>query len=388
MKIGILTYHHVINDGAVLQTLGHVYTLKELFPEANIEVIDYRHKTFDWVEQRDLLLKIAKFDKNVISQIKKYLSFKKFILKYLPLSKEKLVSDDINAAVTFINKQNYDYIIVGSDEVWKVLNKKYSRKFPTIYWLPSQIKAIKIGSAVSANASNEKLLNEENVRLYIKECVVHYKAIAARDMFTYNLINSIDSSLNLYSIPDPTFGVEFKVEGVQQKLIKCGVDFNRKRFLLNLTSNHKDFAKVSAQFRQYADENNIQLVGIGQYNKYCDINLVHELNPLEWADCYRFFDFCLTDRFHSTIFSIKNKIPFMAVEYPSKYKGVNRGKIVDLLTKLDKMENHFFYDDNIDFKVQLGKIINNFDVVSYENIIKNLKEEFRNHLIKNITNNN
>ena len=91
-------------------------------------------------------------------------------------------------------------------------------------------------------------------------------------------------------------------------------------------------------------------------NKYCDINLVHELNPLEWADCYRFFDFCLTDRFHSTIFSIKNKIPFMAVEYPSKYKGVNRGKIVDLLTKLDKMENHFFYDDNIDFKVQLGKI--------------------------------
>ena len=78
----------------------------------------------------------------------------------------------------------------------------------------------------------------------------------------------------------------------------------------------------------------------------------------------------------------------MAVEYPSKYKGVNRGKIVDLLTKLDKMENHFFYDDNIDFKVQLGKIINNFDVVSYENIIKNLKEEFRNHLIKNITNNN
>ena len=73
MKIGILTYHHVINDGAVLQTLGHVYTLKELFPEATIEVIDYRHKTFDWVEQRDLLLKIAKFDKNVISQIKKYL---------------------------------------------------------------------------------------------------------------------------------------------------------------------------------------------------------------------------------------------------------------------------------------------------------------------------
>ena len=51
MKIGILTYHHVINDGAVLQTLGHVYTLKELFPEATIEVIDYRHKTFDWVEE-------------------------------------------------------------------------------------------------------------------------------------------------------------------------------------------------------------------------------------------------------------------------------------------------------------------------------------------------
>ena len=53
---------------------------------------------------------------------------------------------------------------------------------------------------------------------------------------------------------------------------------------------------------------------------------------------YPFFDFCITDRFHSTIFSIKGIIPFLVLEYTSKYKGAHQGKIVDLLTKINKMK--------------------------------------------------
>lgn len=63
MKIGILTYHHVINDGAVLQTLGHVYTLRELFPEATIEVIDYRHATIERIERREAFKALIKLKK-------------------------------------------------------------------------------------------------------------------------------------------------------------------------------------------------------------------------------------------------------------------------------------------------------------------------------------
>jgi polysaccharide pyruvyl transferase WcaK-like protein len=349
MKIGILTYHHVVNDGAVLQTVGHVNTLRELFPQATIEVIDYRHKTFEQIEFRDTFKGLVKFKKGTLSRIKKYYSFKRFVGKLLPLSQEKLITDDVQKAVEFINRQNYDYILVGSDEVWKILDKKYSRKFPNIYWLPKEIKAKRIASAASANGSNPKLLTNPDVLKNIKEITNGFHAIAVRDQYTFDLIKSVNVEAPLYQVPDPTFGVEFKASGVKEKLQKAGVDFTKKRFALNLSSNNPEFAIASEQIAGYAKKNNIQLVGIGQFNKYCVINFSDILNSVEWATCYQFFDFCITDRFHSTIFSVKNKIPFMVIESNKKYPNEHKGKIVDLLRKMNKINHHYFFDKNTDF---------------------------------------
>ncbi len=384
MKIGILTYHHVINDGAVLQTLGHVKTLQELFPESTIEVIDYRYKTVEIIELRTIIKNFVKLRKEAFSKLSKYFNFKKFVAQNLPLSKERLVSDDLDQAIAFINSQHYDYVIVGSDEVWKILNKKFSRKFPNIYWLPSQLNAVRIGSAVSANSSNETLMQSESVLEQVNEITKGFKAIAARDVFTRNYIKSLQNDVLVYDIPDPTFGTEFKAPNVKEKLVKQGVDFSKKRFLVNMTSNHPEFYKVSKSILQYAQQNNIQLVGIGQYNTLCDVNLSDGLNPIEWATCYNYFDFCITDRFHSTIFSIKAAIPFFVVEYKSKYKGDHKGKIVDLLTKIDKMNHHVFCDDSIDYVAQVQKISTTFNKEDFEVIVSRLKDQFRNHLKDNL----
>lgn len=384
MKIGILTYHHVINDGAVLQALGHVYTLKELFPKAEIEVINYRYKSIEKIEKRDSFKTILKLKKEGFSKIKKYYSFRRFVSDLLPLSKGSLVSDKINEAISFINEQKYDYVIVGSDEVWKILNKKYSRRFPNIYWLPKELKVKRIASAVSANGSMPTLLNDINIRKEIKTIVSGFHVIATRDQYTYNLIKSIDKTLNVYQVPDPTFGVEFKAQGVKEKLEKAGVDFTRKRFVLNLSSNNIEFSKTSNQIFNYAKKNNIQLIGIGQYNKYCEVNILNILNSLEWATCYQYFDFCVTDRFHSTIFSIKNNIPFLAIESTKKYPTEHKGKIVDLLSKMDNLEYHCFYTDNLNLEKKIVELMNSFKRDDFKEKIKEMKSQFRNHLISAI----
>jgi polysaccharide pyruvyl transferase WcaK-like protein len=384
MKIGILTYHHVVNDGAVLQTVGHVNTLRELFPQATIEVIDYRHKTFEQIEFRDTFKGLVKFKKGTLSRIKKYYSFKRFVGKLLPLSQEKLITDDVQKAVEFINRQNYDYILVGSDEVWKILDKKYSRKFPNIYWLPKEIKAKRIASAASANGSNPKLLTNPDVLKNIKEITNGFHAIAVRDQYTFDLIKSVNVEAPLYQVPDPTFGVEFKASGVKEKLQKAGVDFTKKRFALNLSSNNPEFAIASEQIAGYAKKNNIQLVGIGQFNKYCVINFSDILNSVEWATCYQFFDFCITDRFHSTIFSVKNKIPFMVIESNKKYPNEHKGKIVDLLRKMNKINHHYFFDKNTDFVNEIEKLILEFNDKDFEEIVLNQKKQFREHLINSL----
>jgi len=381
MKIGILTYHHVINDGAVLQTLGHVNTLKELFPNAVIEVIDYRHKTIEKIEKREAFKSLLKLKKGAFSKIKKYYSFKKFVNELLPLTEEKLISDNVEEAVKFINNQNYDYVIVGSDEVWKILNRKYARQFPNIYWLPSGIKAKRIASAASANGSNPKLLQNTEIKNQAKKIVNNFHAIAVRDQYTFNFIKSLEIDAPLYQVPDPTFGVDWHASGVKEKLEKVGVDFTRKRFALNLSSNNSDFSKASEQIYHFAKQNNIQLVGIGQFNKFCDLNFSDVLNSLEWATCYQYFDFCVTDRFHSTIFSLKNKVPFLVIESEKKYPTEHKGKIVDLLSKMDKLQYHQFYNDSTDFKELIANLIESYKADDFDTVILNLKSQFRTHLL-------
>ena len=386
MKIGILTYHHVINDGAVLQTLGHVYTLQDMYPNAIVEVIDYRHKTTEFIERRDVFKNIFKLRKGTFAKIKKYFKFKKFVKHNLPLSKETITTDDLAEAVNFINRQNYDFVIVGSDEVWKLMNKKFSRQFPNIYWLPESIKAKRIASAASANTSYDNLIKDESIRGQISGIIRGFKAIGVRDQFTFDFINSIDQNVNLYQVPDPTFGTDFKVDGVKDKLIKAGVDFSRKRIALNLSTNIKEFEKVSKQFYEFSKRNNIQLLGIGQYNKYCSVNLSDNLNSLEWSDCYQYIDFCITDRFHSTIFSLKNKIPFLVIETHEKYPTAYKGKVYDLLNKINKNDHFLFYDENIDYIEVYKKLAFEFDKETISVLLKKLKDDFRKHLKNAIEN--
>ncbi|MDD2985957.1 polysaccharide pyruvyl transferase family protein [Flavobacterium sp.] len=384
MKIGILTYHHVINDGAVLQTLGHVYTLNELFPNAIVEVIDYRHKSIEKIEKREAFKSLLKLKKDGFSKIKKYYSFKKFVSELLPLSKDYLTSDNLKEATDFINKQNYDFVIVGSDEVWKILDRKFARHFPNIYWLPKEIKAKRIASAASANGSKPSLLEDSKTREEIKDIVSGFHKIATRDQYTYNLIKGIDENIDVYQVPDPTFGVEWEAKGVKEKLVKVGVDFKRKRFAMNLSSNSLEFDKASEQIFNYAQKNNIQLVGIGQYNKYCEINFSDVLNSLEWATCYQYFDFCVTDRFHSTIFSVKNNIPFLVIESTKKYPTAHKGKIFDLLTKMDIIEHHQFYAKEVDFENKIIKLLSDFEASALKEKVNEMKSQFRNHLMKAI----
>jgi polysaccharide pyruvyl transferase WcaK-like protein len=382
MKIGILTYHHVINDGAVLQTLGHLNSLRELFPDAQVEVIDYRYKTIEIRELIDVLQAFVRFKKTAFTKLRKYLEFKAFAKNSLTLSPDSITTDDTKKACAFIQQQGYDVVIVGSDEVWKILDKKYARKFPNIYWLPPQLTAVRIGSAVSANGTDESLLNKPDVGEHIRTCVAGFTRIATRDQFTYDLISRfINDPTKLIQVPDPTFGVTFEAD-IAGKLANLGVDAHRKTIALSFSSGPKPFARLAATIRAYADKHNIQLVAIGQQNTYAHLDLTGQLNPIEWAVSYRHFDFCITDRFHSTIFSMKNLTPFLVVELPSKYKGSHKGKIVDLLRKSNLLHHHRFVQEEMDIVADIEQLQSGFDKTQVQATVNHFRTIFRDHLLE------
>lgn len=161
-KIGILTFHHSINEGAVLQAYSLLENLKKLMPDAEVEIIDYRSRAVEmWYLSK--ALKPGRL-KDVIGRINRYRKIMYFIENKLSLSAAKLVSDDLARAEKFIEKQGYDGVVVGSDEVWKILERPFNRPFPNIYWLGKKSSFIKTAFAASSNRTDYGNLTENQKR--------------------------------------------------------------------------------------------------------------------------------------------------------------------------------------------------------------------------------
>lgn len=386
MKIGILTYHYVVNSGAILQSLGHYHSLKKLFPTAQIEIIDYRSKKIEKRELIESFKGIIKLRKGGSIKAKKYLLYRKFLKTKLPLSKQKLISDNLDEITTFINKQNYDYIITGSDEVWKIQKGKFVRGFPNIYWLPNILNSKKIASAASANGSNPKLLESEDTRQEIRKLIDSFNVIGVRDNYTLQLVKNLSKHPEqIYKVPDPTFSHDFKVD-LTNKLKILGISpLSQKYIGLLISSDEPEFEMVSVQIKKFAQKIGFKTISFGQYNKYSDINISDKIDPLEWAEFHSILSFCITDRFHSTIFCLKNLIPFLVVENKRKYPGENKGKIIDLLTDLSIADKHHVFLEqenikNLNFSLLYESVSKNWDKSAVELKVNDLRAKFLNHL--------
>lgn len=134
MRIGVLTFHRAINYGAVLQCYGLQETLKAL--GHSVEIIDYRP---EYVEAHRHILSILKTKKsnklfgkikllivaiiNVWSRIEADCRFDRFLNESFSFSKVVLDRKDM--------PYDYDYIIIGSDQVW---SPKICNGLDPIFW--------------------------------------------------------------------------------------------------------------------------------------------------------------------------------------------------------------------------------------------------------------
>ena len=339
-KIGIVTYHHVINDGAILQALAQQEAFQAVYPDYRVEIIDFRYKVIEGRERMDILKDLIKLRPSFLTKFRKYRLLKKFVRESLVLSSVRFTSDSLTEISDYINS-NYDAVVVGSDEVWKVDHNKYSRPFPNLYWLPFPIKVKKIASAATANTLKVDKLSPGELEL-MRKLLEAFKLIGVRDRFTEDLVRDLKVKTPLRLMPDPTFGLKLREEvfkKVERKFANFGIDLTKPIIALSLSSNIVELGVLSKSLFEHFSRNKIQVVTIGQFNRYSHFNLAAELNPLEWAHAYRFFAMCITDRFHSTIFSIRNHVPFVSLDFSNRYQGSDFGKIADLLVRLG-LENH------------------------------------------------
>lgn len=332
--IGVLTFHHISNFGAFLYTHQLVQSLIEAFPEYDIKVIDFKSFSLSFTE----LVKLFKPTRqSPFFYFRRYLQFNKSRKARFPILKTPILWKT-KQWETFIKKENITAMIVGMD-VWNLSNHYYLPKFPNPYWLPFESLKIKIAYGVSGFRSFK--IDKIKYQNKIEQLTNSFDFIGVRDKNT-QLSIPLQRNKEVYNTPDPTFLFPIQTE---TKIALDIYELLSNKKLIGVMLHQQN--TLSKSIYDFYHDKNTKLVGMSLYHKHVDINLGDKLSPFEWAEMFKYFDFTITSLFHGTIFSILNKIPFIAIE-PFPIESKLNSKIFDLLKNIGVEDLYFNpYENNI-----------------------------------------
>lgn len=381
-------------------------TLKKMLPDHTVEVINYSSKNMVEDYKSSLVKRILgnkrtngskafiliakrfvkfvfgwrksifreKHDKNIMQKFEEMWSF-------LPLSSEELVSDDPEKFSDFINKGNYDVIIVGSDAIWND-NQTAS---PNKFLLHDIKKCVKLSYAASTYGMDFSNKTEEEIQ-YVNDSLDDFYFVGVRDSVTAEYVSkcthekvktsyTCDPSLilNLEDLPTDT-------EKLKNKLKDKGIDLDRP--IIGLMCS----GWLAKSVRDNLGKG-FQYVSVYHYSGFEDV-ILDDLNPFEWARVFSLFDATFTHYFHGTMFSLKNGTLTFAVEKKSSYKQKYITKIQDALQKMKLYESCYYEYEELnerkwsEIKEKIRENNKEKTLELYKQAIKNQENSFEKFFIK------
>ena len=386
MKIGILTFHRAYNYGARLQCYSLQKRLQNSFPSSDISIINYNsQRMYDEYHKKNIKQKISFklrlkiFGKNIMNfhHIKRIRIFDRNkcanideINEFLNIEKKELITNSIEKFNEFVNKNDFDVIIVGSDAIWND-NQSFA---PNPYLLNGVKCKHKLSYAASAYGFDYRRL-ELIIKNSYKNSLNDFKYIGVRDEETFEYVNSFNIK-NVYHNCDPTLFLDLKeipvnTNIIEKKLKEKGIDLSRP--MIGVMGADWLAKEVKKKFgKKY------QIICLFEYNKYSDFYL-DNLTPFEWAVVFKYFDATFTHYFHGTLFSLKNLTLTFSIEKDNQYNIEYKTKIYDLLDRMNLLNLCYYrlsnkninkvfsdiekvlekYNDNVsDYKQMVEKALN------------------------------
>lgn len=385
MRIGILTFHRSVNNGALIQCYALSKRLQKDFPYDTVEVIDYHMPKVDAAYStsfrhyfkggslRDKLAKCYHFIRNpkMFSQIEKKNAVFREALLALPLSPETLFDNSDTSFVKYVN-EHYDVLIVGSDAVWNYV----MRGFPNAYFPDDRVNCYKLSYAASCNGM-EFLDLPEHERKQIGHIFCHFTFLGVRDAVTEDFVKWSGCGKPAIHTCDPTVflnvnDLPVNVDALNQKLIRKGL--NPDRPTIGVMGNEKMLKMV-----RHFYGNSYQIAALYHYIPGADVQL-YDLTPYEWAYVFRYFKLTFTTYFHGTMLSLKNGVPVICIALPTNFYKRHTPKTKDLLTRLGCEDCYFTTDyvsENLDaIKVKADELLRQQDA---EEIMKKIEKEAKSY---------
>ena len=356
MKIGILTHHYVKNFGAYMQAFALLSTIKNKYPTAEVEFIDFRVKEHEFVTAKHFFgFKFKRGDTlmGYFYKIRLFFKHKKYEEK-LPKSKRVYSTQEIDSL-------KYDLIIVGSDEVWNFKDIAFS---PVKFGVGISTPMITYSASVGGSTVKDDIPDR------IVEGMKNFKAIAARDEKTEELIVGL-TGLKAYRTLDPVYLWDYNLN-CSEKILKIA---SEKPYILIYDCHLKD-EQIQA-LKEFASKNNINILGAGEYrNWYSNVNTTN-ITPFEWGYLFKNAWGVITGTFHGTSFSIKYNRNFVA--YLTEENRINK---VGSLLKDFELSSQIVSIGNEEKLI--NTIQNTIDYERVNNLIKKKKEDSLSYLFNEI----
>lgn len=350
-KVGCLTFHGAYNYGSALQAYALQESVINISKDIDYKIINYRTQiqsiSYQSVfQKKDLKSIYSRFF--VLGKTKelegKSRKFEKFLLNELRLTNRV---ESIDEAYRIIDQ--FDTIIVGSDQVWNIR----AFDFSWLYFLEQKKSRINAFSyAVSMGCKKIECTQEESQR--IKNALKSFNHVSVRDCFTKEFLTTCGYSDNQISINcDPVLLMDAESWKKLANSSECILP--RKKYILFYDlSRNKENWKIAKEISKMMNmpviitcvpfPRTISESCSSCFEKYFNVG------PKEWLKLIMESELVLSSSFHGTVFSVLFKKKFYTINGASDYRISTFLRNISLEDRDINVQN---YREKVDINVEI-----------------------------------
>lgn len=358
-KVGILTLPLNENFGGILQAVA----LYGFLSDRGYSVVFLNNRIFrpTWKFWLVRILERLPFQdlRGARSAYRKSRFHSEFLSKFIPNRTRPLCFNDDFKRVC--NEENFDSIVVGSDQVWRwdYISDGYGRYFLDFL---SSSGTRKVSYAASFG---KNVWQAPGVAKEVAAMLADFHAVSTREADGVSICREM-GRLDCRHVLDPTLlvGVDF-----YQRFLTPKSEIQEYKVLLTYVLDE------SSEKRGFVD---FVRRGLGEQYRLVEHGLKSDLSVPDWVSAFRDADYVITDSFHGMVFSILFNKPFIVLA--NSQRGVSRFQ--SLLEALG-LESRLISENGLN-SVSMGTVLESIDYASVNRALEVFREESSRFLLESV----
>lgn len=332
LKIGVLTIPYAQNYGSVLQSYA---MLKNMSKYGDVKLVNYispflikRYKIWN-IDRRTIKTAIISFCGSIVYfpiLFKKRNKFSNFCNDYLQLCKTPVENADK------IIQDEYDLIIVGSDQIWNTRITHFDETF-FLNFIKENKKKIAISPSLGYSNRNESEID------FYKKNIYDFDFVGIRERTDEEFVRkNIKSEGTVTTIYDPTLYVSY--DEWDNLSSKCD-RIIKEDYILIYAFGISDEIRETVNIIKHKHDLSVYIIADSWKKTNNDgYHYLNSVGPIEFLNLIKNSRFVVTNSFHGTVFSLIFEKEF----YTVPYKGTEN-RILSLLKDLN-LEDRVITHDN------------------------------------------